>query len=778
MGSSTPELERINDSIYVLYDPPKPTAQIIFFHDIHWREYEQPHWQSWMSDSRPSVCWPQAWLPVIVPHARILSACYDSGIWKGETTGHMDLHLLGENLRQDILPVYVESRPVFLIGHGLGGFVIKALIKSMDEELRDLSRGASHREHSKKNIDHKLESFLENVRGVMYYATPFLGSPLSDSTGNISNKGSLFPLLEILNTEASRLNNWFRRWRIDKSCQATAIFASLPTKVDQDPWYGSTHVAVEAAARYDALPTPLYHEVHEQLPGLRYLITDHPSWPDAVIHGFQHYIVNLGSIVLFTNNVVPLMGGDNEDKAKVLQTILFVSAMNTLIQTTLGSRLPVVMGVSKAYLLPIMSIINSPSLQTIADAQVRFKHTMKAIQGALILASSAQIVLGFSGIWGIVTRFLGPIAIAPLVALTALDIHSYGLTEATECVEIGLPTIILGVYFSQYLWHLRIKFKRRFHVFELFPILLVIVVVIWGYHTYVHTADGAYNHASVARQRNCFTDPADAIGPTQWARFAYPFEWGQPTFDAGHAFSMMSAVFVSMVESTGGFYAAYRLSGATPPPPQVISRGIGWSGVGILLNGVYGTAAGSTVSIENVGLLGITRVGSRRVIQMSAVWMALFSRYGKLGGFFASIPVSLAGGISSILVGTVAAVGISSLHFTNMNKVRNLFITGFALYMGFSVPFYFYKYTASHGYGPVHTEANWFNNIVNAFFSSGAVVALIVASILDNTVRIEQITPKDRGMHWFERFHEFTKDSRNEEFYSLPYILHRYFPPT
>ncbi|CAM6104392.1 unnamed protein product [Calypogeia fissa] len=479
MGSSMPELESINDSIYVLYDPPKPTAQIIFFHDIHWREYDQPHWQSWMSDSRPSVCWPQAWLPVIVPHARILSACYDGGIWKGETTGHMDLHLLGENLRQDILPVYVESRPVFLIGHGLGGFVIKALIKSMDEELRDLSRGASHREHSKKNIDHKLESFLENVRGVMYYATPFLGSPLSDSTGNISNKGSLFPLLETLNTEASRLNNWFRKWRIDKSCQATAIFASLPTKVDQDPWYGSTHVAVEAAARYDVdnfytsqkdhfsvcrpinardsgfhrlvelihngmepqnpnsdeneplirmgkepqnpntdesetkllnppppkeLPFPLHHKVHEQLPRLRYVITDNPPWPEAVIDGFQHYIVNLGSIVLFTNNVVPLMGGDNEDKARVLQTILFVSAMNTFIQTTLGSRLPVVMGVSKAYLLPIMSIINSPSLQTIADAQVRFKHTMKAIQGALILASSAQIVLGFSGIWGIVTR--------------------------------------------------------------------------------------------------------------------------------------------------------------------------------------------------------------------------------------------------------------------------------------------------------------------------------------------------------------------------------------
>lgn len=30
------------------------------------------------------------------------------------------------------------------------------------------------------------------------------------------------------------------------------------------------------------------------------------------------------------------------------------------------------------------------------------------------------------------------------------------------------------------------------------------------------------------------------------------------------------------VQSTGEFYAVSRLSGATPPPPYVISRGIGW----------------------------------------------------------------------------------------------------------------------------------------------------------------------------------------------------------
>jgi hypothetical protein len=56
---------------------------------------------------------------------------------------------------------------------------------------------------------------------------------------------------------------------------------------------------------------------------------------------------------------------------------------------------------------------------------------------------------------------------------------------------------------------------------------------------------------------------------------------------------------------------------------------------------------------------------------------------------------------------SAAAVGISSLHFTNMNKTRNLFIIGFTLYMGFSVPFYFYQYRSTAGYGPAHTGAGW-----------------------------------------------------------------------
>jgi len=37
---------------------------------------------------------------------------------------------------------------------------------------------------------------------------------------------------------------------------------------------------------------------------------------------------------------------------------------------------------------------------------LRFMHTMRAIQGALTVASSVQIILGFSQVWGIFSRYI------------------------------------------------------------------------------------------------------------------------------------------------------------------------------------------------------------------------------------------------------------------------------------------------------------------------------------------------------------------------------------
>jgi nucleobase transporter 1/2 len=42
-----------------------------------------------------------------------------------------------------------------------------------------------------------------------------------------------------------------------------------------------------------------------------------------------------------------------------------------------------------------------------------------------------------------------------------------------------------------------------------------------------------------------------------------------------------------------------------------------------------------------------------------------------------------------------------------MNSMRNLFIVGVSIFLGLSVPEYFFRYTMAAGRGPAHTKAGW-----------------------------------------------------------------------
>ena len=58
---------------------------------------------------------------------------------------------------------------------------------------------------------------------------------------------------------------------------------------------------------------------------------------------------------------------DQDDKVRVVQTLLFVEGINTLLQTLFGTRLPTVIGGSYAFMVPVISIIHDSSLMGIAD---------------------------------------------------------------------------------------------------------------------------------------------------------------------------------------------------------------------------------------------------------------------------------------------------------------------------------------------------------------------------------------------------------------------------
>ncbi|XP_073147705.1 nucleobase-ascorbate transporter 3 [Henckelia pumila] len=510
----------------------------------------------------------------------------------------------------------------------------------------------------------------------------------------------------------------------------------------------------------------------EQLLQLNYCIHSNPSLVQTVALAFQHFVVMLGTTVLIANTIVTPMGGGPGDRARVIQSLLFMSGVNTLLQTWFGTRLPTVMGPSFAYVISVLGIVNdiSGDRDTFSDEHGRFTHTIRAIQGALIVSSFVNIILGYSNAWGKLTRYFSPVIIVPAVCVVGLGLFARGFPLLANCMEIGLPMLILLIVSQQYLQHIHSVARPMLERYA----LLVCVGVIWAFAA-ILTVAGAYNHVREQTKSSCRTDRSYLMSSAPWIKIPYPFHWGTPIFRASHVFGMMGAALVSSAESTGTFYAAARLAGATTPPSFVISRSIGLKGIGQLLEGIFGSIVGTTASVENVGLLGLTRVGSRRVVQISTAFMIFFSIFGKFGAFFASIPLPIFAAIYCILYGFVAAVGISFIQFANSNSMRNIYVLGVSLFLGISVAQYFVMNTDVSGHGPVRTNAGWFNDILNTIFSSPPTVALIVGTILDNTLEAHHAF-EDRGLPWFVPFQRWKGDSRNEEFYSYPLRINEYIP--
>ncbi|MBA0730025.1 hypothetical protein Golax_020415 [Gossypium laxum] len=582
-----------------------------------------------------------------------------------------------------------------------------------------------------------------------------------------------------------------------------------------------------AATNSKKFEAPQPHSVKEQLPGIQYCINSSPPWPEAIILGFQHYLLTLGITVLIPSIIVPQMGGGNTEKAAVIQNLLFVSGLSTLFQSFFGTRLPIVVVGSYAYLIPVTSIIQASRYTSYSDPYERFVRTMRGIQGALIGAAFFQCTIGFLGLWRNAVRFLSPLSVVPYVTFTGLGLYHLGfpmvgdqisvcmiahgkylktvllksfivlfsvvdnfsataaiscymiladsflfphLIKLAKCVEVGLPGIILMVFISQFLPRY-LESKRslcgRFSV-------LFSVSITWLFAQLL-TSTTVYKHKPENTQISCRTDRAGLISTAPWIYLPYPFQWGSPTFNAGDAIVMMAPAFVSLFESTGTFFAAARYGSATPVPPSVISRGAGWLGIGVLLNGCLGSVTGTTASVENVGLLALTRVGSRRVIQISAGFMIFFSIFAKFGAFFASVPLPIVAAVYCVLFSFVSSAGLSFLQFCNLNSFKTKFILGFSFFMGLSVPQYFREYF--HGGWRSAHPTGLFSDIVVVIFMSHTTVAALVALFFDLTLcRENDESRKDIGLNWWEKFSFYKSDVRNDEFYALPFRLNKLFP--
>jgi len=79
----------------------------------------------------------------------------------------------------------------------------------------------------------------------------------------------------------------------------------------------------------------------------------------------------------------------------------------------------------------------SSQLNTVTQGQL-VRLSLFQIQGALIAASLFEVILGVSGLIGILLRYIGPLAIAPTVSLVGLALFRPAASFAAKNWYIAL----------------------------------------------------------------------------------------------------------------------------------------------------------------------------------------------------------------------------------------------------------------------------------------------------------------------------------------------------
>jgi hypothetical protein len=170
-----------------------PEMEIVFIHGLQISDYREAFWKTWVAGKRDGdgkeVIWPLAWLGKEFPRARILSLSYDSSALKTNTTGRMDGYALGETLVQEMVELAKVGQqsncPVVFVCHSLGGIVVKWIV--MKAHARQSGTDGP-----------KYVSFLQNITGFHYYATPHDGSKLADLASYLPKMGKMVKELEVM----------------------------------------------------------------------------------------------------------------------------------------------------------------------------------------------------------------------------------------------------------------------------------------------------------------------------------------------------------------------------------------------------------------------------------------------------------------------------------------------------------------------------------------------------------------------------------------------------
>jgi pimeloyl-ACP methyl ester carboxylesterase len=230
---------KVNESLYELHKPSTPPSiQIVLFHGLQPGDYSDAHLWTWQSEDG-SCIWPQTWLVDAVPGAHVLSVSYNGGLAKtSDNYREADIYIITENLLSDLLQGNIgqEECPVILVGHSIGGLVIKHLCNRANLVL-------NQKEGREKAM---LQIFLKNIKGVFYYATPHHGTSIPKKWEKDLPR-ALVTYFKTLSTETARLNDEFESWK--RNWKFLSLGEGRPTNLGPLKGFFTSVFVPEASAR-------------------------------------------------------------------------------------------------------------------------------------------------------------------------------------------------------------------------------------------------------------------------------------------------------------------------------------------------------------------------------------------------------------------------------------------------------------------------------------------------------------------------------------------------
>jgi uracil permease len=162
-----------------------------------------------------------------------------------------------------------------------------------------------------------------------------------------------------------------------------------------------------------------------------------------------------------------------------------------------------------------------------------------------------------------------------------------------------------------------------------------------------------------------------------WPNFVLgKFEWSAITLIAPVAF-------VTMIEHTGDILANGRVVGKDFFAEPGVHRTLLGDGLATSFAGLVGGPPNTTYS-ENTGVLAVTKVYDPLVLRIGAGFAIFLGFIPKLGGLLRSVPEPVLGGLSIILFGMIASVGLRTLTDARVDftQSRNLIVAAVILVFG------------------------------------------------------------------------------------------------